>query len=870
MRATPNRCYLILLVALFVLCGGQTVWAAAPTISSNPDPILPPVEDEVGYSVVFTAADADGDLESFDVINKPKFLVQEKNTQSEIELFTTTDTRPLAEHVGQTFTFSLSASDKDGAITNQDYSITVQEFNDPPVIQETIVSDEATQGEVYNFEFTVTDEEGHQLSWNPDAVDTQLPWWLDVVGDEDEYGAFAITSTTEVTNDIALEASPVQIRIQIDDDPQDPDLDVKSDTLEYLLNLVNVNDAPEIDEEDNISSDDATEGQPYEHRFTVTDDDGDALTVVRPIPEKPEWITVAASTDAADPPNTWVISGVPSNDDALSTDPHEIDILIKDENEATARLQYTITVKNLNDTPEQTSGFNAPEFATQDEDFIHKFNVEDIDLDEVVWNQTNSEYPSSWMDVDVTFLEQENEYQFTLSGTPSNADVLPDGGAQKTETVIIAFNDDANISDSNTEEEPSENTFQFDITYVNVNDAPTIPPTATFPDSIKQDETYEYSFTVTDIDGNDLRVVDSGMQLPAWAEPMTIEPAAGGPSGTEFTISGTPNFEDANQSDPYPVVIKIGDGVQGDEKFFSHEFTISVVNVNDGPEVILEPVQDPDLDTLAIQNALYSKPIGFSDKDDDTINWVEGDSIFPPGMEVQATGSKDFEIRWIPTNDQVTHIVLADGTLKPVNEDPYNVSLKFCDDFEGDPKCATVTITGLRVQNVNDAPTIRGSIPALVAGEYTETSPFTFIPEVGDADELFGDVNFQYTITGQNAISDWSVFSLSNGQLNLFPGASEAENSPYNISISVSDGEDKTPLPLEVIVLPEGTVIESGDFNLDGSTDLSDAILLLKVLVGIDLPQDQTFKVQTETDPNTDDQAGLQDVIFILDHVATP
>jgi len=857
---------------MFVLFGSQTAWAAAPTISPAPDPIPDPVEDQVGYSVIFTAADTDGDLQSFDVINKPNFLVREKNTQSEIELLTTIDTRPLAEHVGQTFKFTMSATDEAGAITNQEYTITVQEFNDPPVIQETIVSDEAIQGEVYNFEFTITDEESHPLSWNPDAVDTQLPEWLDVVKG-DEYGTFAITSTTAVTNEIALGDSPVQIRIQIDDNPQGTDLEVKSDTLEYLLNLVNVNDDPEINDEDNITSAEAIEGQDYEHSFTVTDDDGDALTVVRPITKKPEWITVAASTNTADPPNTWVISGVPGNEDALSTDPHEIDILIKDENDATARLQYTIAVQNLNDTPEQTSGFNAPEFATQGEDFTHSFNVEDIDLDEVVLDNQNSEYPSSWMSVAVNFLEQENVYQFTLSGQPSNADVLPPdgaGGAQKTETVIIAFNDNATISDP-VLEEPSENTFQFDITYVNVNDAPTIPATATFPDSIKQDETYEYSFTVTDIDRNDLRVVDSGMQLPAWNEPMTITAADGGtPGTTKYTISGTPNFEDANQNDPYPVVIKIGDGVQGDEKFFSHEFTISVVNVNDPPDVILEPVQDQELDTLATQNALYSKPIGFADKDDDTINWVEGSSIFPVGMEVQATGSKDFEIRWIPTNDQVTHIELDDGTLKPVNQDPYNVSLEFCDDFEGDSKCATVSITGLRVQNVNDAPTIRGSIPALVAGEYTQESPFTFTPEVGDADELFGEVNFQYTITGQNAISDWSVFSTSNGQLKLYPGASEAENSPYNISISVSDGEAKTPLLLEVIVLPEGTVLESGDFNLDGSTDLSDAIMLLKVLVGIDIPQDQTFKVQEETDPNSDGQAGLEDVIYILDRVATP
>lgn len=865
MRAKSGRWYLILLVALFVLFGGQTAWAAAPTITSNPDPILSPTEDEVGYEVTFTASDADGDLESFDVINQPTFFLLEKTTQSQIKLYTTIDVRPLATNVDKSYTFYLSAADKAGAITRVPYTITVEEFNDSPVIQNKIVSDTATQGEVYSFSFTVTDEENDPLSWNPDAVDTQKPEWLSVVKG-DEYGSFSITSTTPITNEIALGDSPVQIRIQIDDDPQNPDLEVKSDSIEYLLNLINVNDAPEITDGD-ITSDDAIEETPYEHRFTVEDIDGDTLTVVRPIAKKPAWISVAASTDANDPPNTWIISGTPNNEDALSTEPQEVDITIQDEEGLNARLQYTISIQNLNDTPEQISGFAAPEFATQDEAFTHSFTVKDDDLDTVKWNQQNSSYPSSWMEVAVV-TQPDNVYQFNITGTPKNSDVLPVGGVQKTDTVTIAFTDDATITDPDLEE-PNSASFTFDITYVNVNDAPQIAAGGTFPDSVDQDATYEHTFTVTDADGNDLRIVSSGMRLPAWTtEPMTITPAAGGPSGTDFTISGTPNWEDANQSELYSVVIKIGDGVQGDEKFITKEFTISVVNLNDKPEITMHPIQDQEADTLAVQNSVYSKPITFTDKDNDTVSWIKEDSTFPDGMDVVSTGSNNFEIDWTPTNDQVTHIRSEDGATLEQVSDPYNVALKFCDDFETTPKCETVSITDLRVENVNDAPTISGTIDALVAGEYTQDSPYIFTPEVSDADQLFGDVTFTFSITGQSGIVDWSFFNIENGQLQLYPSASHINGSPYSISLAVSDGEKKATLPLDIIVLSEA--IKEGDFNLDNSVDLTDVISVLKIMAGIDLPDDQAFKVQTATDPNDDGMAGLADVIYILHQIATP
>jgi hypothetical protein len=401
-----------------------------------------------------------------------------------------------------------------------------------------------------------------------------------------------------------------------------------------------------------------------------------------------------------------------------------------------------------------------------------------------------------------------------------------------------------------------------------VNDAPTISAGGTFPDSVDQDATYEHTFTVTDADGNDLRIVNSGMRLPAWTTaPMTITPAAGGPSGTEFTISGTPNWEDANQSEPYSVVIKIGDGVQGDEKFITKEFTISVVNLNDAPEITVDPIQDQETDTLAVQNSLYSKPIAFADKDNDTVSWIKEDSTFPDGMDVVSTGSNNFEIDWTPTNDQVTSVRSEDGTLAQVN-DPYDVALKFCDDFANNPKCVTVSITDLRVENVNDAPTISGTIDALVAGDYTQDSPYIFTPEVSDADQLFGDVTFTYSITGQSAIADWSFFDIENGQLKLYPNASQVGGSPYSISLAVSDGEKKATLPLKIIVL--SGAIKEGDFNLDNSVDLTDVISVLKIMAGIDLPNDQTFKVQAATDPNDDGMAGLADVIYILHQIATP
>ena len=881
MRAKSNKCYFISLVALFVLFGSQTAWSQDPTI--NPAEIPDPIEDtpyltQGGEPITFTPSVTEG-LKDFKIINLPEFLTSTLVTPAEIEV-TNAAGRPSVNDVGSQATFTVSA-EYTGTVVNKSYTVTVQERNDPPKITNKKVNDTATQNAVYEYKLELTDEEGHPLEWNEDASRNNptnpLPEWL-TVRKEEEYGRFTITSTDPISNELALSEESVTVFIQIDDKPQNLDLAPESATVQYTLQLINVNDEPTIEESNIPSNDTASEMledendpnyTPYQRSFTVEDIDNDTLELETVT--KPNWMSVAREGDT----NTWNITGTPDNEDAYpKNNPYEVDLLIKDGNGGTTPFQYTITVQNLNDTPQIISGLIPKNKATEDQPYTHSFTVEDVDGDTVSWDEASSDYPS-WLGITVEKISEDDvrpsQYLFTMSGTPLNADVLPEeGSTQKTEEVTIVFTDNAVLENPDIEEGKTGQLGPFTLELINDNDSPKVTP-GSIPavDSVNQDDLYELTFTVTDPDKNDLRVVVEDTIFPQWADPMTIDPLQG-PSGQQFTLTGKPNYEDANQTEPFPVVIRIGDNVTGDEEFITIEFEVDVINTNDPPEITSEPIPDG---SFATQNTLYTKKISFTDKDNNTVQWIEAESVIEPGMAAVDVGTNNFEFRWVPTNEQVTD--LKDGTQVG---DTYNVSLKFCDNFDQDPKCQTVLIADLGVENINDPPTIKGEIPALVAGLHTEEVPFIFTPEVNDVDkEKFGIGTFTYTMSGQDAISGWSNFDFATGQLKLWPSADQGPSADqadatfrkYDISITVSDGEKKAILPLEIVVVPEA--IKKGDFNIDSNVDLTDAILVLKILAGIDLDleeDDQAFKVQADTDPNEDGVAGLADVIYIFNQLA--
>jgi len=305
-----------------------------------------------------------------------------------------------------------------------------------------------------------------------------------------------------------------------------------------------------------------------------------------------------------------------------------------------------------------------------------------------------------------------------LSGTPRNSDV------GNYNNIIISVSDG-----KYTVTMPA-----FNLTVVNVNDAPTISGQPAI--TVLQDAAYSFTPTANDIDGDTLTF--SIQNKPSWA---SFDSSTG-------KISGTPGNADVGLYND--VFISVSDGKVSTPL---EPFPLTVVNVNDAPTITGTPTTSVD------QGIAYSFTPSANDIDGDTLTfsiqnkpaWASFDSV---------TGT----LSGVPDNSNV-------GT--------YNSILISVNDGTVSTDLATF---GLTVVNVNDAPTISGT-PATTANQGVN---YSFTPTANDID---GD---SLTFSIQNKPT-WASFDSATGTLSGIPSESDAGNFA-NIQIGVSDGTVTTNL----------------------------------------------------------------------------
>lgn len=137
-----------------------------------------------------------------------------------------------------------------------------------------------------------------------------------------------------------------------------------------------------------------------------------------------------------------------------------------------------------------------------------------------------------------------------LSGTPTNDDVGVHPG------IAIKVTDNS-LASAQTE--------AFNITVVNVNDAPMV--TSVAPTTVAQDELYQYVLVAEDVDA-DTTLSYSAPTLPAW---LTFD-------ANSQTLSGTPQNSDVGS---HNVQLQVSDG----EAATNQNFQVTVTNVNDAPTI---------------------------------------------------------------------------------------------------------------------------------------------------------------------------------------------------------------------------------------------------------------------------------------------
>ena len=280
------------------------------------------------------------------------------------------------------------------------------------------------------------------------------------------------------------------------------------------------------------------------YTFTPAASDLDGDTLVFSILNKPIWASFNTATGA--------LAGTPVNADVGVT--NGIVISVSDGTTSVSLSGFNLTVVNVNDAP-TISGTPA---TSVNEDSAYSFTPTGADVDAgatLVYSITNQ---PTW----ATFSTATG----ALTGTPANADV-------GTTTGIVITASDGSLS---------TNLPAFNLTVVNVNDAPTIagvPAT-----SVDQDVVYSFTPTASDVDvGTTLTY--SITNKPTWASFNTATGA----------LTGTPVYADSGVYSG--IVISVSDG---DLSAALPAFSITVIQGQNPDEPMLTAPADLTLNATAL------------------------------------------------------------------------------------------------------------------------------------------------------------------------------------------------------------------------------------------------------------------------------
>nr|WP_256613131.1 putative Ig domain-containing protein [Shewanella baltica] len=302
----------------------------------------------------------------------------------------------------------------------------------------------------------------------------------------------------------------------------------------------------------------------------------------------------------------------------------------------------------------------------------------------------------------------------TLSGTPSNQDVGVTSG------IIISVSDGA----------LSASLPAFNLSVVNINDAPTISSTAIT--AATQDAAYSYTFAASDTDVGDV-LTFSAVTKPSWLSFNT----------TSGVLSGTPSNADVGS---HVVLLRVTDT---DGLTAEQSFSITVTNVNDAPTISSTAI------TAATQDAAYSYNFAAADTD-------VGDTL---------TLSAVTKPSWLSFNAATG---LLSGTPGNADVGSHAVLLRVTD-TDGLTADQSFSIT---VTNVNDAPTI--SSTAITAATQDVAYSYTFAA----ADTDVGDVLTFSAVTKPS----WLSFNAATGLLSGTPSNADVGSHVVLLRVTDTDG----------------------------------------------------------------------------------
>ncbi len=746
----------------------------APVVTST---AVTSVNEDSGYSYTFTAEDVDAsDSLTLSAPSIPTWLTFDPATG---KLTGTPTNNEVGVH-------NITLRVNDGTVnTDQEFTITVTNTNDVPVITST-APDSINEDSEYNYTFTAEDVDStDSLTLSAPTI----PTWLTF---DPSTGKLSGTPTN---NEVGIH----NITLRVNDGTVDIDEN-------FTITVTNVNDCPVVTSTAVTS---VNEDSTYNYNFTAEDVDvGDNLTLSAPT--IPAWLNFN--------PETGKLSGTPTNDEVGT---HNIVLRVND-GKVDVDQEFSITVVNTNDAP-VISGTPA---ATVNEDSPYSFTPAVSDVDDGDTKTFTITNKPDWADFDSTTGNlsgtPENSHVGTVSGIvitvkdsadaqdsigPFNIEVINTNDAPAvTSTAVTSVNEDSGYSYTFTAEDmdvgddltlsaptiPAWLTFdaatgilsgtptndevgfhrivlrvndgtvdvdqEFKISVVNVNDLPVI--TSTAPTSVDEDSGYSYTFTAEDVDAGD-NLTLSAPSIPLW---LDFDPETG-------ELSGTPTNDAVGV---HNIVLRVNDGTVDVDQTFS----ITVANVNDAP-VITSAAQESVNEDSEYRYTFTAEDEDVGDK------LTLSAPILPKWLNFDpATG----QLHGTPTNDEV-------GI--------HNVTLRVSDAKVEIYQDFTITVV-----NVNDPPVIESQtatfsinedsyinfdLNSVIATDVDDSYPAGFSMSI-----LPGD---NYSFSGLQVAPDRDYFGELFVRVSVNDG--ELDSAPFEISVTVNPVND---VPYFVSPTPTGTV----------------------------------------------------------------
>ncbi|MEQ9887765.1 putative Ig domain-containing protein [Pectobacterium zantedeschiae] len=607
----------------------------------------------------------------------------------------------------------VTATDSSNASVHTDFSLTITNVNDAPVVATPIPAQSVVQDGSLNFTVppgTFTDPDGDTLTLSATLADgSPLPGWITF---NPATGTFSGTPGNSDIGNLSIKVTA-----------NDGDASISTT---FSLTVTPSNQAPVV----STPIPPQSVAQDGGFNFTVpagtfSDPDGDTLTLSATLADGsplPSWLHFD--------PTIGTFSGTPANGDVGTL---VIRVTATDGSNTSISTSFGLTVTNVNDAPVVATPI-PPQSVAQDGGFnftVPAGTFSDPDGDTLTLSATladGSPLPS-WLRFDPAIG--------TFSGTPGNSDV-------GTVVIRVTATDGSNTSVSTS----------FGLTVTNVNDVPVVA-TPIPPQSVAQDGGFNFTVptgTFSDPDGDTLTLsatLTDGSPLPSW---ITFNPATG-------TFSGTPGNGDVGT-----VVIRVT-ATDGSNTSVSTSFGLTVTNVNDAP-VVATPI--PPQSVAQDGSFNFTVPAGtFSDPDGDTLTLsatLANGSPLPSWLRFDpAIGT----FSGTPGNSDVGTVVI-----RVTATDGSNTSVS--------------TSFGLTVTNVNDAPVVATPIPAQSVaqdGGFNFTVPAgTFVDPDGDT------LTLSATLANGSPLPSWLRFDPATATFSGTPGNSDVGN--LVIRVTATDGSN--------------------------------------------------------------------------------